>query len=922
MKAKYIWFNEECKERNSYAYFRYNFNLNDSAKYAELNIFADSFYEVYINGVFVQFGPVRFDPKYPMFDKHLIHNFLKKGENTIAICANNYGCETYKSIVHEAGCIAWGNIQDEDGNDISFSTGNDEFLVKKSNAYYQDAPKMSFALNQIEIFNQANDEEGWKDIDFDDSKWDKAKIVNNQDSWGQLEERNIPFMSRDEIIPAKILQVPPLQNTENIYSFKVPTHFHYFDNKADYSNFIAFKTYIYSPKKQTVTAGLFWGEHFLNGKEITGGIQSNTSKLRTNHRLELNEGWNYFFGKIGAYLDEFAFYLALPQNKGIEIATDKNHNSEYSFMHSKLMMADVYKEKIEEKSLPFNEEDDLSEIDGWVKVNKNETANSPGRESDWNDYGINFLKMNVEDLTKGFTFKKEDFPNGFAIEIDLGFTQLVKPTIDIEGVEGATIDFAYSELIKNGRVSLFHTHAYQGADRANCAKNHLVWGPMPPRGFKTFILTVRNPKNDIKLNSLKFYSAMYPVDYSLSSFECSEPLLNKVWEMCKRTQRIDMTDAFVDCVTREQGMYARDTIIQYHNNLAFFGDHKLMKRSMELYLQGIATNGTIKCVYPVGKDYTISDFSLNMMDGILNHYEFSGDLSVIKNNWDKIIKNLEWFNELSDEREDGFLDADWHINRNTFSQYGGLHGDNIPHKKTGINAVFTFIYLAAIKSVIKMAKALDNLQIANDLQIRYDRIAQNARKEFWVEKEGAFAETLEKNSFIAHSSFLAVIADVPNEEQTEKIKKYLTKHFTTLFTNGYNPDDGVKLAPHFTFYALQGLYKLGLAKPAEQIIKDGWGWMLQNGLTTCSEMYKLGCSLNHAWSASPGYYMSKNILGVKFPEKPNMDIVKIEICTDSVTWAKGSFPHPKGVVTIDWYTNAKGEKIFNIKAPKGVKVIF
>lgn len=341
---------------------------------------------------------------------------------------------------------------------------------------------------------------------------------------------------------------------------------------------------------------------------------------------------------------------------------------------------------------------------------------------------------------------------------------------------------------------------------------------------------------------------------------------------------------------------------------------------MELYLQGIATNGTIKCVYPVGKDYTIADFSLNMVDGLLNYYEFSGDLEIIKNNWDKILKNLEWFHELSDEREDGFLDANWPENRNVFSQYGGFHGDNAANmNKKGVNSTFTFFYLSAIKSAIKLANAVNDSNAVDNLKFRYERIAENARELFWCDKTGAFAETIEKKSFIPQSSTLAVIADVPNTEQTEKLKEYLSKEFTSLFYNGYNPEQGEKTAPHFTFYVLQGLYKLGLAKAAEQIIKDGWGWMLQNGLTTCSEMYRLNVSLNHAWSASPGYYMSKNILGVKFPEKPNMDIVEIDVCTESVTWAKGTFPHPKGLIKVEWKL-VNGIVKYNVEAPDGVDV--
>ncbi len=917
---KYIWYNENGEGRNIFGMFRYDFEINEATKFAELNLFADSFYELYINGKYVQFGPVRFDPKYPVYDTHNIKDLLKVGKNTICVLVNSFGCETYKSIVHRAGLIAWGNIELVSCKSLTIESNSTDWLTKKSEIFDETSPKLSFPLNPLEVYNQQKDILNWTEIDYSTSDWSNAVEIAKQDSWGELTQRAMPFMSGNEILAKSILQVAPLKN-QNIYSFKIPTYHHYSENKCDYSNFIAFKTYIYSPKKQNITMGLFWGEHYLNGELLTSPVKSDTATLLENYRVTLNEGWNFFFGSVGIYLDEFAFYMILPEKSNdIIVSAEKNKNSNCKFMHSKVIKQTEYDKNIKDKPIPFQEEENLLKIGGWEKKNENQIANNPGRDTDLNSYDSPFEKLNLNNITN-HTFKKEDYPNGFAIELELDHVQLLKTMIDIEGVKGATIDLAYSETLNNGRIQLYSQFSLHNADRAICSEDLLQWTPMHPRGFRYIVITVRNTQNDIKINQLKFISANYPVDESASEFECSEPIFNHIWDMCKRTQQIDMEDAFVDCVTRERGMYIRDTIIQYHNNLAFFGDHKLMKRCLELYAQGITPDGIFKCVYPIEKNYFITDFALNMMDGFCNYYEFSGDIELIKKHWNTLLTNLQWFHNLSDEREDGFLDADWYIKRGVHSQYGGLHGDNTAGMtRTGINSMFTFIYLSAIKSTIKMAKALDDTKTVQQLEKRYEKIAEAARNIFWDEDKGAFAETIEKNSFIPHASFLAVLADVPTKNQTEKIKTYLSKEFSSLFKNGYNPDDGEKVAPHFTFYALDALYKLNLAKPAEQIIRDGWGWMLQNNCRTCTEFYRLTTSQNHAWSANPGYYLSKNVLGIKFPEKPNLDVVEIDIKCNSITWANGKFPHPKGNITISWHIDENGKYQYEIDSPKGIKV--
>lgn len=222
---------------------------------------------------------------------------------------------------------------------------------------------------------------------------------------------------------------------------------------------------------------------------------------------------------------------------------------------------------------------------------------------------------------------------------------------------------------------LKHTHNYSGGDRILCSEDHIHWRPIQPRAMRYLRITIRHSQSDICFHSLNLRSAHYPVK-NIGFFECSDPLLNNIWEMGRLTQSCNMEDAYVDCSGRERGMYGRDTIIQYHNNLACFGDHKLMARCMELYGQSPDASNKFRAVYPNTGSYTIADFALNMAEGYKNYYDYSGDVQRIHDDWNVIILNLEWFHELADERTDLLLDGEWDKKRGLFSHYGGFHGDN------------------------------------------------------------------------------------------------------------------------------------------------------------------------------------------------------------------------------------------------------
>ena len=919
--ARIIWYSKSGEGRNLFGSFRRSFTLNGTVQKASLCLFADTVYQLYVNGVFVEFGPVRFDPRFPQYDTHDISKHLKPGKNVIAVSVNYYGMKVFRSMMSSGGMLSWGEIKtDKETVSLISKPGNWKCIPNK--AYSKFASKLSFALNARDIFDQALEEKNWQMPSFDDSKWPAAVELTNQKIWGTPSPRSIPFMSGEKIAIPSVKHILPIVKNEDLYSFTLSFPEFFTDIKGENKGFIAYSTWIYSPRKQNVSVGTFWGEHWLNGKEIPKGVVSENKSMRINQQWELNEGWNFFFGKVGAYADAVHVFFGFPKNRGIVVSADKQMESDYSFRHLAVLKNEDIEKFVKNKPLPYSPDDLCSELGGWTMQKKSDQGYDPCKETSWDDLGEQAENLSPEEIN-GHVFTTDLYPDGVSILFDMDYIRFAFPVIDIEGVKGASIDLTYSEHIAPDDQHLLFSFNYTGGDRVFCSEDRINWTPGNPRGMRYFMLTIRNIKNDIRIHDVHLRSAHYPVKKT-GSFNSSDELLNAVWEAGALTQSVNMTDAYVDCVGREQGMYGRDTIIQYHNNLAVFGDQALMGRCMELFGQSPDETGKFRAVFPNTGDYTIADFALNMVEGYLAYYQHSNDKQRIVKDWGVIQKNLDWFHQLADERSDLLLDSEWDKKRKMYAHYGGFHGD-LDIKtgymdNTGIHCVFSCTYLIAIRCAIELAKAIGKPQDAQALQKRADVLTQSIQK-FWDADKKAFADNLSFTTHSHHASLFAVRAGAVKPEQISEVKKHVAAELRSIFVNGYDPKDGNLTSPAFAFYIFDGLYKLGLAKTAEDMMRIGWGWFLFKGCKTIPEYFTFRSSLCHAWSASPTYYLSKNVLGIQFPKAPDLNYVEIRVQTHHVTFAEGTYPHPKGVIEVKWHTDDAGKRVFDVvKGPEGVEV--
>ncbi|MCL2742177.1 MAG: hypothetical protein FWE70_08785, partial [Oscillospiraceae bacterium] len=169
----------------------------------------------------------------------------------------------------------------------------------------------------------------------------------------------------------------------------------------------------------------------------------------------------------------------------------------------------------------------------------------------------------------------------------------------------------------------------------------------------------------------------------------------------------------------------------------------------------------------------------------------------------------------------------------------------------------------------------------------------------------------------------AAIAEADDGGRRDRMARHIERNYGSLFLNGYNQEGGVLMSPSFSFYAFEGLHRLGLHALAERYVAQGWGWMLSHGKVTCPEYFSHASSQCHAWSATPTYFLSREVGGVRFPVDGDPDVVEVRVgCSDAIEWAEVSWPHPRGLISVRWHMEGEGparRRVFDVaEAPAGV----
>lgn len=182
--AQYIW--DGTTNLNNFAYFRRTFSAQRKPRMAKIYVSAHNDYILWLNGELLGRGPARSDPyHYGQYNGYDITALVRAGRNVFAAIGHWQGNWHDSGVNAEPAFLLEAHF-DYDGAESSL-IGTDSSWKVLAHTPYLENDAVYFggaggAKNRAAIrYDSRLEPRGWRSVDFDDSQWPPASVVDRSD---------------------------------------------------------------------------------------------------------------------------------------------------------------------------------------------------------------------------------------------------------------------------------------------------------------------------------------------------------------------------------------------------------------------------------------------------------------------------------------------------------------------------------------------------------------------------------------------------------------------------------------------------------------------------------------------------------------------------------------------------------------------
>ncbi len=193
----------------------------------------------------------------------------------------------------------------------------------------------------------------------------------------------------------------------------------------------------------------------------------------------------------------------------------------------------------------------------------------------------------------------------------------------------------------------------------------------------------------------------------------------------------------------------------------------------------------------------------------------------------------------------------------------------------------------------QLAAELENKLGQSAKAVEYDQAAKklqaSIRKNYWHTQSMLFADTEEKNIFSQHINALAILTNTATLKETGHIARSILENKSLSQATIY-----------FKYYIHQALIQAGLGNDYIDWL-DTWRENLRMGMTTWAEISDISAARSdcHAWGSSPNIEFFRTVLGID-SDGQGFKKVRIEPRPGKLQTLKGTMPHPKGMIDVQY----------------------
>ncbi len=206
--------------------------------------------------------------------------------------------------------------------------------------------------------------------------------------------------------------------------------------------------------------------------------------------------------------------------------------------------------------------------------------------------------------------------------LDLGRTVHGRIVAEVEGPAGTLIDIGWDERLWQNRRPLpypgyLHNNAWNQVDSWRLDGRRRTITTIDSRAGR-YLLIATFGKGQIRLTDLHVEEERYPLE-ERGSFSSSDARLNEIWNVGRSTLYPNMTDAYSDTPWRERGQWLGDAFVEHEINQVTFGETDLLRHGLWQFGHNLEPDGRLRALAPHGEGAALLDFEMLWVQ-LLNDY--------------------------------------------------------------------------------------------------------------------------------------------------------------------------------------------------------------------------------------------------------------------------------------------------------------
>jgi hypothetical protein len=456
------------------------------------------------------------------------------------------------------------------------------------------------------------------------------------------------------------------------------------------------------------------------------------------------------------------------------------------------------------------------------------------------------------------------------------------------------LEVQYGESVEEASAS-----PYLGANELYVPPYGTVYGPKS--AFAYALVRFQGGSSPLRFKAIDVDYIYYPVR-QMGSFESSDPVLDKIWQVGAYTAHLCMQDAVWDGPKRDGMCLVGGLDVSARVISTVFGDRFLIDKSLKGL---IADAGN-----PVSNDVNgIPGYSALWVLCEADYFRHTGDIAHLRSVHESLRGLME---SMATQIDDKGLFTN-SKNRSTFVDWSpDLDGDSAESRRVTL--------MEFLRAFSEGAWLLEQGGDSSASE-RFERVAERLRGETLKNAldptRNIFGERWQTNAMAVYAG----LADA--NRRTAVWENILSRPYRFAVT------------PHLNFYAIYAMAEAGRRKEALDWISEYWGGMLKPETTTFWEGYDSRwprehfhghlqtdhgegyfVSLCHGWASGPTAWLMEQVLGIQ-PVAGGFTKVAIRPDLCDLQWARGSEPCPQGAINVD-YQHHESDFKASIELPEGV----